>query len=200
MPLLDVERRSRGELEHPRAAELADLLLERHPAEQIGDPLGDRQRRVTVGGIGADGRAIDGAHADASQVSARLSLDELGRQHDLVRSVGDAVEQIDEQSHGFFSHRLDRLVDRRQRRVGERRLRNVVEPDHRHVLRHRQSEGASDVHRLDRRQVVGGEDRRRRIGESSSWRAGSRDVSSSYPPTRTRSGSKSMPAVARASW
>ena len=35
---------------------------------------------------------------------------------------------------------------------------------------------------------------------SSNWRAGSREVSSSYPPTRRGWGSASMPAVARASW
>ena len=41
-----------GELEHPGAAELGDLLLGRHAGEQVGDPLGDRERRVAVGGAG----------------------------------------------------------------------------------------------------------------------------------------------------
>ena len=47
-PLVHVERRPVGELEHPGAAELGDLLLDRHPREQVGDPLGDRQRRVPI--------------------------------------------------------------------------------------------------------------------------------------------------------
>ena len=37
-----------GDLEHPHAAELAELLVDRHPREQVGRAVGDRQRRVAV--------------------------------------------------------------------------------------------------------------------------------------------------------
>ena len=42
-PLVHVEPRPVGQLEHPGTAELGDLLLDRHPRQQVGDPLGDRQ-------------------------------------------------------------------------------------------------------------------------------------------------------------
>ena len=43
-----VEPARARELEHPRAAELSELLVDRHPRHQVGDALGDRGRRIAV--------------------------------------------------------------------------------------------------------------------------------------------------------
>ena len=45
-----VEPAGGRQLEDPRAAELGDLLVDRHPRQQVGDTLGDRRRRIAIWG------------------------------------------------------------------------------------------------------------------------------------------------------
>ena len=47
-----VERPDPDDLERPDGPELGDLLLDGHPAEQVADPLVDRQAGVAVGRLG----------------------------------------------------------------------------------------------------------------------------------------------------
>jgi hypothetical protein len=49
-----------GELEHPRAAELGELLLQAHPRQQVRDPLPDPQGGIPVGGGGGRGAFVAG--------------------------------------------------------------------------------------------------------------------------------------------
>ena len=44
----DVEAVAVGDLEHPDAPELGELLVERHPPEEVGDAVGHGRRRVLV--------------------------------------------------------------------------------------------------------------------------------------------------------
>ncbi len=78
-----------------------------------------------------------------------------------VRWLRRVLDELDQQADGLAAHLLDRLLDRGQRGAAERRLRDVVEPDDREVLRDREAERAGDGHGLERSRVVGGEDRRR---------------------------------------
>ena len=137
--------------------------------------------RVPVGGVGAaTDVAAAGVEASHRGRSAGLADDEAGRQGDLRAALRwwPSMRSI-EQPHGLPAHLLDRLVDRRQRRLGERRLRDVVEPDRptRRPGTASPSERATCIV-CDGREVVGGEDRGRAVVERrAAARAGSSDVS-----------------------
>ena len=75
--------------------------------------------------------------------------------------VGDAFH---EQTCRFVPHLLDGLVDGGEWGIGEGRLRDVVESDHREVSRHGEAELAGDSDGGQCRDVVGGEDGAGRIG------------------------------------
>ena len=143
------------ELEDPVAAELGELLLQRHAAEKVLGAFLGGQRGVAVAGD------LDEVVTSAPRSTGRAAHDEPRREHDVLGLARRILDQVEQQPHGLEAHPLDRLVDRRQRRLGERRLGDVVEPDDGEIVGHGEPERPGDDHRLDRRHVVRGEDRRR---------------------------------------
>ena len=78
----------------------------------------------------ADCKRID---ASASARAGRRAHDQLRREEQLLRAVAPALELTDEAVDCRPPHRLDRLADRGQRRIGVLHERRVVEADHRDV-------------------------------------------------------------------
>ena len=98
------------------------------------------------------------------QPAARPALDEAGRKGHLPDvAARDRRSETSTIRTASKPIRWIGLVDGGQRRLAERRLRDVVEPDHGQVLGHRQAERARDGDRLDRRRVVRREDRGRTV-------------------------------------
>ena len=99
----------------------------------------------------------------ALEPPARAADDEPRRQQRVLGNGLGPVDQANQDLDGVEAHLLDRLLDRRQRRLAERGLGDVVEPDHREIVGHREAERRRHGHRGDRRHVVGGEDRGRTV-------------------------------------
>src|SRR5690606_32159834 len=119
---------------------------------------------LRVGRAWAPGGAAHGAVGDGrsgARARRRGACDELGGEPDVAARLAGAVEEADEQAERRGPHLAHGLGDRRERRTGERGLRDVVEADDRQLVRHRDTELPGDVHGPDRREVVRREDRRR---------------------------------------
>ena len=115
----------------------------------------------------------------------------------LDRCVGWSISRM-RSARGFVAHLLDRLVDGRERRIGERGLGDVVEPDHRQVLRKHRCRAARATFIVWMAEtVVGGEDRRRAARPSRAARGPARRrtpaCSRRRGPGRARSRSRPSP-------
>ena len=104
---------------------------------------GGRRQAPAVAAVGRSGRAAD---------------DELGLEQELVvgdRRAGDlAHQQLDDHP----AHRLDRLADRRQRRLGAVHQERVVEADDRDVARDACPARFGGADRAQRHEVAGAHD------------------------------------------
>ena len=171
----------------------------------VGPSRGKRSS-TTIDAVDGPAHRIVHATVDALQRSCRRparSTDgrRAGGQRDVARARArrsGCSMRCDQQAHRLEAQRLDRLVDGGERRMGERRLRDVVESDHRQVVGHREAEFGGGAHGLDRRQVVGGEDRGRPIGEREQVAGGRLGGRLVKPPSSTSSGSNAMPASSSA--
>src|SRR5437667_1808478 len=85
--------------------------------------------------------------------ATRLAHDEINRHHFLY-SFRLAMDQLNETFAALFADLVQRLVNGRQPGNRVACLRDVVEPDHRNVLRHAQSQLAEFLHRAEGHLVV----------------------------------------------
>ena len=124
-----------------------------------------------------------GVSAGRAGWGAGGAFDQFGGQPD-VGVAFDAVDEVDQQHQRLGAHPLQRLVDRGQRRRGERGLGHVVEADDRQVVGHGQAQPAGDLHGGDRGEVVGREHGGRavRVGEQFAGRAPRRSRACSRRP------------------
>ena len=106
-----------------------------------------------------------GLAAVAAHRSARIPDHELGRHLVQIALRALPLDQTDQNLCRHLPHLVDELIDGCQRRVVIGRLRDIVKADHRQVVGDGQARLARRLDRPDGRLIVGGKDRRRRLGQ-----------------------------------
>ena len=132
------------------------------PHGQWGGALGTIRLIVSAAGGRRSASSISVAARSPLRRRRRSPHDQTGLEHDALaarRGVGDLVEQ---QARGLVAHVSLRDAHGGQRRRQHVDIGHVVVADHRHVGRAVQTALAERIVGSERKQVVGGDDRRRR--------------------------------------